>query len=62
MLSWDKDISFLEKRIEEQRAYIEKVIHAAVEKKMTIDRSLEILPSAIWQMKYFEDKLLNAKS
>jgi len=49
-------LEFAQKRIKEQKEYIEKVIQEQIDGKITMSRSLEILPSALGQLNYFEKK------
>jgi hypothetical protein len=59
MLTWDNDIKFLCKRIDDQKSHIEITMLDFLAKKIDLSRSLEIINSALRQYMYFETKVLH---
>lgn len=49
-------LDFCEKRIQEQKDYIENIMQQALDKKISMDRSLEIIKSAEGVGSYFLKK------
>lgn len=50
-------LGFIEKRIAEQKAYIGKIMQQQQDGKISMDRSMEIIKSAMGTLEYFEKRL-----